>query len=267
MLSFPELDRLIGAGRYRDLWRALEDGSNLPGPRANLPMLLEFVDACDRDRPDGLRTELERWLTTPVIDAPVNSQAEFPVACAAAGMAAWIEDDPNRTAHAMTGAAHDARWRTREGVVLGLQRISERRSGPIIELIAMWGCLGDPFLERAALATLAHASLLNKYANATLGLDLTNEILGRLQSLPQAHQKTEGNRILTQTLSFAISMFVAASPTDGFVRMERWLMRADKSTRRIMNENLGKARLVKSHGVDVARLKGIEFEINDWDRH
>jgi hypothetical protein len=148
-----------------------------------------------------------------------------------------------------------------------LQQVGERRPAPVVELIEIWGKIGDPFLERAALATLAHASLLKIPANATLGLDLTDAILDRLQSLPQAHQKTEGNRILTQTLGYAISMFVAASPSDGFARMERWLMRADKSTRRIMNENLGKARLVKPFGVDVTRLKGIEFEINDWDRH
>ena len=54
---------------------------------------------------------------------------------------------------------------------------------------------------------------------------------------------------------------------DGFARMERWLMQADKGTRRILNENLGKARLTKKYGTEVARLKGIEFEINDWDRH
>jgi hypothetical protein len=254
-----DLFALIAAGRFSEIWRLLETGSNLPGPRANLSLLLQFVDAADRHRTDDLRAELIRWLATPIIDAPVNTPAEFPVACAAAALSCWIGADTIGVVDALVGAAHDNRWRTREGVVLGLQRIGERRPHPVIEQTAAWGTSQDPFLERAALATLGHAPLLKSPANALLGLDLTAVIIDRLQSLPQARQKTEGNRILSQTLAFVISMFVAALPEIGFARLEQWLMRADKSTRRIVNENLGKARLTKPFAVEVARLKGIEF--------
>ena len=267
MAAPADLYTLIAGGRFSETWRLLESGSHLPGPRANLALLLQFVDALDRHRTEDLRAELIRWLATPIIDAPVNTPAEFPVACAAAALSCWIGADTNRAVDALVGAAHDNRWRTREGVVLGLQRTAERRPDPVIKLTAAWGTSQDPFLERAALATLGHAPLLKSPANALLGLDLTSAVIDRLQSLPQAHQKTEGNRILTQTLAYVVSMFVAAQPETGFARLEQWLMRADKSTRRIINENLGKARLTRPFAVEVARLKGIEFEINDWDRH
>ena len=86
-------------------------------------------------------------------------------------------------------ASHDNRWRTREGVVLGLQRTGERRPAPVIELIATWGASQDPFLERAALAALGHAQLLKSPAHALLGLDLTGAIIDRLQSLPRPTKK------------------------------------------------------------------------------
>ncbi len=261
------LSRLIRNNEFDALWRYLESESHLPGPRGNLELIAAVVRQCTLHQIDPLRTEFELWLRTPLIDAPVNSSAEFPVACTAAGLAAWIETDADRTVAAIAGSAHDQRWRTREAVTIGLQQIGRSNPDPVLDLIQFWGASGDAFLERAALVTLADTPLLKNPGATQMGLDLVDRIIGRLQGLPQAQQKTEGNQVLAKSLGFVISVFVAADPSDGFARMERWLMQADKGTRRILNENLGKARLTKKYGTEVARLKGIEFEINDWDRH
>ena len=263
----PELPQLLATRDYRALWSYLESRSNLPGPRANLALLNTFADAAVAHRSPELFAELDSWLATPLIDSPVNTPAEFPVACSAAGLASFV--DGNMTI-ALDGclrkAAHDVRWRTREALVLGLQRTGQRDAGPVITLATRWASTGDPFLERAAISTLAHQPLLNGCAVAETALDLTSEIIDRLQTLPSALRKTEGNRVLEKALGFAISVFVAEAPEIGFPHLERWLMAGDKTTRRIINENLGKARLSGPFGTEVANLKGIDFELDDWDR-
>ena len=84
------LERLVHDRTFDELWRYLEIESNLPGPRANLDLLGQFVDCCGNDLSLELRNELESWLETPLTDAPVNSAAEFPIACAAAGLAVVV---------------------------------------------------------------------------------------------------------------------------------------------------------------------------------
>lgn len=261
------LDRLAADHLYDKLWRYLESESNLPGPRANLELMGQFIDCCGADHSPELRNTLQSWLKTPVTDAPVNSAAEYPVACAAAGLAAWLGVERERAIRALEFAAHDSRWRTREAVTIGLQKCPSGMRGTTLTLADNWCQCGDPYLERAGLVTFAAPTFLINPKVSAKALERTDGILNRIQGLPQAQQKTEGNQILTKALSFTISMFVASAPESGFAYMEKWLMRADKNTRRILNENLGKARLTKKYGHEVARLKGIEFEINDWDRH
>jgi len=210
------LERLLADQKSDELWRYLENESHLPGPRANVELITQFVAGCSSNRSAALRSDLEQWLKTPLIDAPVNSAAEYPVACAAAGLAAWIVDDPELTASTLSLAAHDSRWRTREAVTIGLQQVGREQPEPILDLVQVWGGSGDAYLERAALVTLADTPLLRNPGAAQLGLTLVDRILDRLQGLPQAQQKTEGNQILNKALAFTISLFVAASPEAGF---------------------------------------------------
>jgi hypothetical protein len=244
-------------------------GVKAAGTRANLALILAFADACAARPQVEIMPVLEQWLNTPISVAPVNTPAEFPVACAAAGVAARLAVDDagrGRLAEILEKGARDQRWRTREGVVLGAQRAGERTPEIVAKLAKSWGSFPDPFLQRAAVAILAHQPILKDPEISRMALDLTGEILAKLQALPPALRKTEGNRVLEQALGYVISMFVAALPEEGFARMERWLMEADEPTRRIINTNLGKARLTKAFPTQVARMNGIIFEARDWQR-
>jgi hypothetical protein len=267
--QYPDLHRYLAAGNYAGLRSWLEQESRLPGPRANLALIIALADACAARPQVEIMPIQERWLNTPIAAAPINSPAEFPVACAAAGLAARLdaESSPNdRLLAALERAARDRRWRTREGVVIGAQRAAERSPKSVLALVRGWGTSGDPFLERAAIAILAHPPLLKDAAITRLSLDLCDRVIARLQSLAAALRKTEGNQVLEKGLSYAISMFVAALPEEGFARMQRWLMEADEPSRRIINANLGKARLSKRFPNQVARMNGIIFEARDWQR-
>ncbi len=258
------VDRHDSAG----LWRLLERESRLPGPRANLELLTVVCDVFQGCQDAKWESTLGEWLQTPMIDAPVNSAAEFPIACAAAATASLlrVDRDNDLLLKHLAAAAHSERWRTREAVVIGLQRRGYRVPDVMLTILTDWAGQRDPFLERAVIATLADAPLLKHDGMLELAYTTTERSLDRLQSVPAAIRKTEGSRILEKALSYAISVFVAADPQAGFARLERWLARADRETRRIINTNLGKARITKPYPAEVARLRNILFESDDWER-
>jgi hypothetical protein len=149
--QFPELNRFLADGDYAGLRAWLERESRLPGPRANLALILAFADACAARPQVEIMPVLEQWLNTPISVAPVNTPAEFPVACAAAGVAARLAVDDagrGRLAEILEKGARDQRWRTREGVVLGAQRAGERTPEIVAKLAKSWGSFPDPFLQR-----------------------------------------------------------------------------------------------------------------------
>jgi hypothetical protein len=166
----------------------------------------------------------------------------------------------------LTSAAHSERWRTREATVIGLQRRGLTLPQVVLPILTTWSASGDPFLERAVIATLADPPLLRHDGMLELAYVTTERSLDRLQSVPIAIRKTEGSRILEKALSYAISVFVAADPQPGFARLERWLARADRDTRRIINTNLGKSRITKPYPAEVAKLRNLLFEADDWER-
>lgn len=261
--------RYLNSDDFNGLWAWLESQSALPGPRANLQLLYAFCDVCSSVSNERLTDVLVEWLETPIIDAPVNSAAEFPVACAAGGVAGLVSagSSPQGVhAQVLTEAAHSERWRTREAVVIGLQRRGHSAPVSVLDLLRVWSSTADPFLERAAIATLADPQLLKFPGSLKLAYQVTEISLDRLQSLPVALRKTEGNRVLEKALSHAISVFVAADPEPGFERLERWLAQADRETRKIINTSLGKTRLTNTFPTEVSRMRGILFESDDWER-
>jgi hypothetical protein len=231
------VNQLVGRDDTRGLWTVAERESRLPGPRANLEFLYDVCDHMLRADVTSWSDVLAGWLQTPIIDAPVNSAAEFPVACAAAGTACLLRADDTANGplvQCLTEAAHSERWRTREALLIGMQRRGYDLGAVVLEILGDWATTRDPFLERAVVATLADPPLLKLPGMLELAFTTTEHALDRLQSLPAALRKTEGNRILEKALSFAISVYVAADPDRGFQRMERWLAQADRETRKLI---------------------------------
>jgi hypothetical protein len=60
-----------------------------------------------------------------------------------------------------------------------------------------------------------------------------------------AERTTDAFRALRKGMGYCWSVAVAASPSDGKKRMERWMESADADVAWVMKENLGKNRLSK----------------------
>jgi hypothetical protein len=211
---------------YRATLRDLEDWapyliaeSRLPGPRANLE--LAHAAALEGD-PRQLATLRE-------------SDHEFLVMCGVMGL-----DDLGE----LRRWASDPRWRVREAVAMAVQRLGA------VEEMRDWA-RGSRFEQRAAVAGLCEPPLLRDEAAARTALEVLDEVTASLAEARPGEE--EGEKALRKALGYGWSVAVAALPDPGRAAMERWIADGDAASRRIMRENLRKARLARVDGAWVER--------------
>jgi hypothetical protein len=210
---------------YRRTLQQLEDWepyliaeSRLPGPRANLELAHAAALEGSAERLARLR----------------ESDHEFLVMCGVMGLDDFGE---------LKRWANDPRWRVREAVAMAVQRIG----GPAaVEHMREWAG-GTRLEQRAAVAALCEPPLLRDEATARAALEVLDEVTASLA------EDRGGDEALRKALSYGWSVAVAARPDPGRALMERWIADGDAGTRRIMRENLRKARLVRLDGEWVER--------------
>ena len=103
--------------------------------------------------------------------------------------------------------SHSARWRTREAVAIGLQRMIKSDAGKTLRELQGWVVDGDDWLAmRAVAAGVAEPALVRDRAVAERALDLQRKILSRIASA--AKREGEEFRALRQTLGYSLSVVV-----------------------------------------------------------
>jgi hypothetical protein len=170
----------------------------------------------------------------------VASGDEYLVVCGLVGYGRLLAEGDESFLTPLQEAASDERWRVREGVVLGLQRLGDRDAGALLTEMERWA--GGNLLERrAAVAATCEPRLLVETDVARGVLDLLDVVTTSL--LQEGDRRSEPFRVLRKGLGYCWSVAVAAAPHEGKARMERWLTSDDRDVRWIMRENLRKARL------------------------
>ena len=104
-------------------------------------------------------------------------------------------------------------------------------------------------------AALAHPPILADPEAARYSLEVSDRILAGIAALGPEARKAEEYRVLRQGLEYALSVFVAALPGEGFPFLERWAASEDPDGKRIIRSNLGKARLKKKFPAEVAAVQ------------
>jgi hypothetical protein len=192
--------------------------SRLPGPRANLELAQAAALEGDPERLAHLR----------------DSNDEFLVMCGVMGLDDFGE---------LRRWSNDPRWRVREAVAMAVQRIG----GPAaVGHMRDWA-RGTRLEQRASVAALCEPPLLRDEAIADAALEILDEVTASLAA------DRGDDKALRKALSYGWSVAVAARPDPGRALMERWIADGDAGTRRIMRENLRKARLVRLDGEWVER--------------
>ena len=240
-----DLVELLGAffatGESNQLLGYLLANSNLPGPRANLELSRAFGDAIagrageERERAWSLCQELSGISAD---EAPVNSPREFLPFYAAVGLGAIGSISPQHFEGAFAGLrtlAHDPRWRMREAVRMGLQRMLARRGQDTLRVLEAWMADTSLLEKRAVAATLVDPSLLKDEEAARAAYGMHRDILDRV--LQTQDRKSEEFKVLRKALGYTLSLVVCALPQDGFELMAtRMRPRRSRSTIRVSCE-------------------------------
>jgi hypothetical protein len=175
-----------------------------------------------------------------LFDALVATGEEYLVVCGLVGYGRLLAEGDGALLPLLRKAASDGRWRVREGVVLGLQRLGDRDAGALLAEMERWAA-GSVLERRAAVAAVCEPRLLVEPDVARGVLDLLDGVTTSL--LAEEDRRSDPFRVLRKGLGYCWSVAVVAAPEDGKARMERWLASDDRDVGWIMRENLRKARL------------------------
>lgn len=221
--------------RYREELRAvapadrpayLTDRSGLPGPRGNIELGQAAAD-------EGDRAQFDAWSGT---------GDEYLTFCAALGYGRLLARGERDAEPSLRAWAADERWRVREGVATGLQRLGDADLDALIGLTDDWARDRDPRVQRAAVAALCEPRLLVAPRAAGAAVELCSRLTRDLVSRPRDERAGKGGRALRQALGYCWSVAVAADPDRGlpvFLALDT----ADTDVAWIVRENSRKKRL------------------------
>jgi hypothetical protein len=236
----------------------LLDNSNLPGRRANLELARAFAEVIGA-RPEFLDRGWELSLDLIALSAevaPVDSADEFLPFCGALGIGTLGAVSSPRFVEALIllrRLSGDPRWRLREAVAQGLQRLLAARWRETYTALTDWVAAGD-FLEmRAAAAAVAESSLLADSKLAREALALHQAIVVNIRESPD--RRSDAFRTLRKGLAYTISVVVAALPDKGFAWISTLVDSGDRDLRWVVKQNLNKNRLIKGYPQQVAAIQ------------
>ena len=227
---------------YRAQLRALSNWdqflmkeSGLPGPRANLELAQTVAD-------EGTLDLFQRYLAYTPDRASTNSPEVYLVVCGVVGLGRLLAEGDLDQLAVLRDCANDPRWRVREAVAMGLQRLGDADMPALLKVMNEW-VKGTLLERRAAAAALCEPRLLKDSKHAKRVLKLLDTITTSI--MREKDRKCEDFRILRQAMGYCWSVAVVALPSEGKPAMEKWLVNSDVDVAWIMRENLKKNRLVR----------------------
>jgi hypothetical protein len=251
--DFLKTDNEQGVADY------LASNSHLPGPRGNLELAYAFAEVAEdfskRD-PHKIWELASRLISVSANEAPVNNPKEFLPFCGAVaiGVIGSTHGIFRRKAFALLkDLAGDSRWRTREGVAMGLQKLIASQSQNALKELDSWIVQNDWLAMRAVAAGIAEPALLRDKQTAKDALELHKKIFA--QMLVAGERKTAEFRTLRQTLGYSLSVVTCASPIEGFAYMQQIAGSHDADVLWVIKENLKKNRLIRNFPNEVASTK------------
>ena len=201
--------------------------SGLPGPRGDLELATAVADEA----------------SAALIQRYAADGDEYLASCGAMGLGRLtVEGDASAEAglHAL---ADDPRWRVREGVAMGLQRVGDSDMRRLLSICTDWLEDGSWLVQRAVVAGLCEPRLLGGAGFVEEVLDILDRVTAKLASASDDGWVGEDFKTLRKGLGYCWSVAIAALPEPGFDRFERWADRDNRDVRWVVRENMRKARM------------------------
>lgn len=204
----------------------LDEHSGLPGARANIELATALAELAEPD----------------VVDALIASDDEYRTFCGAIALGAQA-DLPAVAARLRTLAA-DSRWRVREAVAIGLQRLGDADPGALEQLVLSWVDDPSPLVQRAAVAAICEPRLLRTRAAAATAVAACRRATTHLTQVRPEARRDPATRTLRQGLGYCWSVAVAADPEPGLAAFLD-LDDSDPDVAWIITQNTRKRRLAR----------------------
>jgi hypothetical protein len=201
--------------------------SGLPGPRGNLELATAVADEA----------------SPALIYRYAADGDEYLALCGAMGLGRLtVEGDASAEAGLHT-LADDPRWRVREGVAMGLQRVGDSDPRRLLSICTDWLRDGSWLVQRAMVAGLCEPRLLGEADFVEEVLDILDRVTEKLAAASDDERVGQDFRTLRKGLGYCWSVAIAALPDPGFGRFERWADRDSRDVRWVVRENMRKARM------------------------
>ena len=254
LLDFP--------AKFEEIENFLSSNSNLPGPRGNLTLAFKFADCFEnKSISKDLLDLLIRWVNILAEEAPTNNPREYLSFCGILALGAhycYADDETkNLIMNQFKVAMNDKRWRIREGAAMGFQRIAEKDFQPIKKYFLMWYNNSNYLEKRAFIAALAHPPILKVKEITRFSLKISEDILNDILSSSKASRRSEDFKVLSKGLQYALSVFAADLPEEGFDLLKKYAILNDLDINKIIKSNLGKSRLTKKYSMMVDEVFAI----------
>jgi hypothetical protein len=191
-------------------------------------------------------------------EAPVNDPKEFLPFCGAVTIGAVASTHRNLFEQAfplLKKLADDPRWRLREGVAIGLQKLIAKQGQDVLAELDGWIVKNEWLAMRAVVAGVAEPALLKEDQIAKGALALHEKIFSQI--LASGERRTCEFKTLRQALGYSLSVVVFAIPKEGFEYMRRIAASYDVDFLWVIRENLKKNRLVRNFPDEVAAARKI----------
>jgi len=256
---FSQIEPLLLKQSSDEIEQLLLFNSNLPGPRGNLEFAYAFADHFFSNDLNTYSWDLlQRFLKVELASDPHDSPAEFLPFCALVALGSFYitAESPmqEQIVSLLWEFANNSNWRLREAVAMSFQRIEEQDFGLILPLFNARIKNASLLEMRAIIAALAHPPILKHEPNAIFCLEVSEIVLNKVVSLDVSLRKTEEFRVLSKGLEYAVSVFVAPIPAQGFELLAKWAEVNDADIKKILKSNLSKSRLTKKYNEQVEEV-------------
>lgn len=253
------LSEYVKTGSKENIANYLAANSSLPGPRGNLELAAAFEETIKNyaeQQPQKLWNLAMKLADVSPTEAPVNSPKEFLPFCGVvtAGAIGSIQPEFFRKAlDLLKKMAKDPRWRTREGVAMGIQELIAKHSRETLKELESWIEENEWLTMRAVAGGTAEPALLKNAETARSALELHKRIISEI--LGSNQRKSDEFKTLRQALGYSLSVIICAAPKEGFEFMRELASSNDADIVWVVKENLKKNRLTKNFPNEVASIK------------
>jgi hypothetical protein len=253
------IDRAV-AGKTADLFRQLELGSGLPGPRMNLQLAVAFSHECARYGPkvDALAYRMANLSPD---EARGASPKEFLAVCGvlavgARGMVAKENAVRDRALALLEQKADDFRFRVREAVPLALAMLGRKMHGALAERLEPW--MDRYFHAAAVILALEQPVWLETFAVADYHapINLLHAAFILAHEAPRSAVRYPGHKALVEALEHVPKAIGRRFGIPMFDRLQIWAEQVTvPEMREVILANLDDPQLNRSFGYEIKRIK------------